>query len=145
MDPHWLIVNFAQRAYPHSLRIWEHANPRDAAGFVSSVDLRADSGWITNVWQLAAGEDQTVCGGTLTLYAANSPIVGEQSRATAPRKCPAPPSHRPHRLLDPVAGLQDLLVDAARIRTQTTISAWEYIDAVQVSQQPTRPASRLPR
>lgn len=154
-NPHWLIVNFAQRAYPHSLRIWEHANPRTAAGFVRSVDLRSDLGWIENVWQLGAGEDQTVCGGTLTLYAANSPIAGERSRAAAPR---APrgdvPAQQPCSPLAPCApvtmpmrsqyrpqptgqrscaGLEDLNVDAARIHTQTTFSGWEYIDAVQVA------------
>ena len=101
----WLEVGFATHSQVYSLRIWEHANPATAAGFVESVDLLdEDLNWINGVWVLAAGADTTVCGGTLTLYAA-----------------------------DALTPLDGIFIRGARINTRTHAEpGWEYIDALQL-------------
>ncbi|KAL1500689.1 hypothetical protein AB1Y20_013336 [Prymnesium parvum] len=102
--PNWLEVRFAERVFVHSLRVSEHANPKEMAGFVRSVSLQTEEGWVDEAWRLAEGEDSTPCGGVLSLYAIDSAV----------------------------AGLSSKRVNAARIYTQTRADAWEYIDAVQL-------------
>ena len=97
-DDNWLEVEFATPVYSvDSLEIWEHAEPADASGFVTAVDVRAcklpahgilhsivgsatslsaadpcaehGSVWIRGVWK---PNDTTPCGEVLTLTAADA-------------------------------------------------------------------------
>ena len=42
-DDNWLLTTFAQAVYPTALLIYEHANPPEEVGFVTSVDLYVGS------------------------------------------------------------------------------------------------------
>ena len=48
--------------YAQQVRVWQHANPPEAAGFVIAITMYDADGKAHVVWK---GDDRTACGGVL--------------------------------------------------------------------------------
>ena len=59
---HTLTLDFSSLVFAEGVRVWEHANPASASGFVKRVDVIDEQGTMHLVWQ---GTDTTVCGDVL--------------------------------------------------------------------------------
>ena len=59
---HTLTLDFGALVFAEGVRVWEHANPASASGFVKRVDVIDEQGTMHLVWQ---GTDTTVCGDVL--------------------------------------------------------------------------------
>ena len=92
---HTLTLDFGALVYAEGVRVWEHANPASASGFVKRVDAIDEQGTMHLVWQ---GTDSTLCGDVLD-------VRWERT---------------------------SFLTQRVQLTTQTSIDAWEYIDAVQL-------------
>jgi hypothetical protein len=90
-----LTLDFGALVFAEGVRVWEHANPASASGFVKRVDVIDEQGTMHLVWQ---GTDSTLCGDVLD-------VRWERT---------------------------SFLTQRVRLTTQTSIDAWEYIDAVQL-------------
>ena len=90
-----LTLDFGALVFAEGVRVWEHANPALASGFVKRVDVIDEQGTMHLVWQ---GTDSTLCGDVLD-------VRWERT---------------------------DFLTQRVRLTTQTSVDAWEYVDAVQL-------------
>ena len=59
---HTLTLDFGALVFAEGVRVWEHANPASASGFVKRVDVIDEQGTMHLVWQ---GTDTTMCGEVL--------------------------------------------------------------------------------
>ena len=59
---HTLTLDFGALVFAEGVRVWEHANPASASGFVKRVDVIDEQGTMHLVWQ---GTDTTMCGDVL--------------------------------------------------------------------------------
>ena len=69
-DTHMLTLGFETALYVSALRVWEAANPRQAAGFVRRVDMVEPSGTSHLYWEADVSDgdtDETECGGGFLL------------------------------------------------------------------------------
>ena len=94
-ETHMLTLDFGALVFAEGVRVWEHANPALASGFVKRVDVIDEQGTMHLVWQ---GTDSTLCGDVLD-------VRWERT---------------------------DFLTQRVRLTTQTSVDAWEYVDAVQL-------------
>ena len=103
---HTLTLNYASALHVDGVRVHEHANPASAAGFVRRVELIEADGTAHVVWAAAAGT-----------AGADRTACGGTLRVDLP----APTAYVASRV---------------RLTTQTTVAAWEYVDAVELSGSP---------
>ena len=92
---HTLTLDFSSLVFAEGVRVWEHANPFWASGFVKRVDVIDEQGTMHLVWQ---GTDTTTCGDVLD-------VRWERT---------------------------SFLTQRVQLTTQTSVDAWEYVDAVQL-------------
>eukprot|EP00316_Scyphosphaera_apsteinii_P008455 CAMPEP_0119344448 /NCGR_PEP_ID=MMETSP1333-20130426/106977_1 /TAXON_ID=418940 /ORGANISM="Scyphosphaera apsteinii, Strain RCC1455" /LENGTH=448 /DNA_ID=CAMNT_0007356887 /DNA_START=481 /DNA_END=1827 /DNA_ORIENTATION=+ len=67
-----LTLTFTKPVLAREVHVWEHANPRTAAGFVTSVVLRGLDGRSFTVW---SGRDNTACGEKLSIVVTASVVT----------------------------------------------------------------------
>ena len=84
MDTHTLTLGFERAVYVSALRVWEAANPSNAAGFVQRVDMVEPSGTSHLYWE-EDGEDSTACGGIFLLEMSTTYPVIEVTLTTQTR------------------------------------------------------------
>ena len=76
---HTLTLDFGALVFAEGVRVWEHANPASASGFVKRVDVIDEQGTMHLVWQ---GTDTTMCGDVLDVRWERTSFLTQRVRLT---------------------------------------------------------------
>ena len=76
---HTLTLDFDTLVFAEGVRVWEHANPASASGFVKRVDVIDEQGTMHLVWQ---GTDTTMCGDVLDVRWERTSFLTQRVRLT---------------------------------------------------------------
>lgn len=76
---HTLTLDFGALVFAEGVRVWEHANPASASGFVKRIDVIDEQGTMHLVWQ---GTDITMCGDVLDVRWERTSFLTQRVRLT---------------------------------------------------------------